>query len=312
MKEESGQKGQQINDPGIGTQFERATKRVINPDGSYNIHRKGVRHGIRDIFRYLTEIPWPKFFLLLFCGYVVINVFFTIIYLICGFENIAGIDPKNGNVYFQAFFFSIQTFTTVGYGTLAPLGVATQTVAAIEAFVGFMSFSLATGLLYGRFSRPTSRIVFSDHILYSKHKDGYSFKLKLANERDTVLLEAEAKIIATFDEVDEKGDITKRYFRPVLEIDHIDLMPFTWTLVHYIDNDSPFFGMDKDDLLKANVEFLIMFKAYSEVFGTYIHTRKSYTEEDIIWNKNFRKIFNPNAHGIIELDIREINDLIDE
>ena len=165
---------------------------------SYNVIKTGSNKGIRDIFKYLVEISWVQFFLLLFSGYIIFNVFFTCIYLVFGFENISGIDPKEGPVFFQAFFFSIQTFTTVGYETLAPLGIPRQIVASIEAFVGFMSFSLATGLLYGRFSRPKSKIKFANHFVYSKYEEGYSFKFKLTNLSDVVLQDLETKAITIF------------------------------------------------------------------------------------------------------------------
>ena len=158
---------------GIGTKFDEKVRRMINADGSYNVVRKGSSEGIRDIFKYLVEITWFKFFIILFSGYILFNLFFTAVYLLFGFENIIGIDPNNDSVFFQVFFFSIQTFTTVGYGTLAPLGFSTQAVAAIEAFVGFLSFSLATGLLYGRFSRPQSKLKFADPFVFSKYEQQF-------------------------------------------------------------------------------------------------------------------------------------------
>ena len=188
----------QIKDMGIGTKFDEKVRRMINADGSYNVIKTGFNKGIRDIFKYLVEISWVQFLLLLFSGYIIFNVFFTCIYLAFGFENISGIDPKEGPVFFQAFFFSIQTFTTVGYGTLAPLGIPTQIVASIEAFVGFMSFSLATGLLYRRFSRPKSKIKFANHFVYSKYEEGYSFKFKLTNLSEVVLQDLETKAITMF------------------------------------------------------------------------------------------------------------------
>lgn len=226
---------EQIKDPGIGTKFDENIRRIINADGSYNVHKKGTPKGFRDVFKYLVEISWIKFFLILFSGYIVLNILFTLIYLVVGFENIAGIDPDAGPVFMQAFFFSIQTFTTVGYGTLSPLGVATQSVAAVEAFVGFLSFSLATGLLYGRFSRPQSKMIFADNFVYSKFEEGYSFKFKMTNLRDIVLQDMEAKVICMFNTRDEKGAFKRNFYELALTLPRIEIMALTWTIVHKID-----------------------------------------------------------------------------
>lgn len=302
----------EINDPGIGTKFDENVRRIINADGTYNILRKGSRSGIRDIFKYLVEISWSKFFLILFSSYLILNFVFTLIYMGCGFENIAGIDPAEGPVLFQAFFFSIQTFTTVGYGTLAPLGVATQSVAAIEAFVGFMSFSLATGLLWGRFARPQARMSFADNFVYSKYEDGYSFKFKLTNLRDVVLQDVEAKVIVMFNKKNEQGETTRQYYNLPLTMNRIEIMALTWTLVHKIDETSPFWNKSKEEISAQNPEFLMLVNGFDEIYSERTRSRKSYVASDIIWNKNFATIFKSRQDGLIEFDVRDINEVIDE
>ncbi|MFT5822781.1 MAG: inward rectifier potassium channel [Crocinitomix sp.] len=299
--------GSEIQDPGIGTQFNRPTKRVINQDGSYNVVKKGGKRGFRDIFKFMIEISWVQFFAILFAGYIGMNLVFTILYFLIGYENIVGIRPDGPPAFVQTFFFSIQTFTTVGYGTLAPRGIPTQSVATVEAFIGFLSFSLATGLAYGRFSRPNSKIIFSDHVLYSNYLEGKSIKIKLANERDNVLLEVTAKMILTMDKALPNGKIEKLYFQLPLEIDRIELLPFTWTLVHKIDSESPFWGKNKAEIHEANPEFLILIKGFDETFSQHVHTKRSFITTDIKWNQQFAKIFAPNDDGVIEFDIKDLN-----
>ena len=302
----------QIKDPGIGTKFDEKVRRMINADGSYNVIKTGSTKGIRDIFKYLVEISWAQFFLLLFSGYIIFNVFFTCIYLVFGFENISGIDPKEGPVFFQAFFFSIQTFTTVGYGTLAPLGIPTQIVASIEAFVGFMSFSLATGLLYGRFSRPKSKIKFANHFVYSKYEEGYSFKFKLTNLSEVVLQDLEAKAITMFNRENSEGKTVRTYYEVPLTLPKIDIMALTWTLVHKIDVESPFWNKKKEDIIKQQPEFLILVNGFDEIYSERTRSIKSYVAEDIIWNKNFATNFKSLDNGKLIMDIRDLNNLIDE
>ena len=302
----------EIKDPGIGTKIDEKVRRMINADGSYNVIKKGSTKGIRDIFKYLVEISWTWFFFILFAGYIIFNLIFTIIYLYFGSENIVGISAENGPIFFQIFFFSIQTFTTVGYGTLAPFGIATQIVAAIEAFVGFMSFSLATGLLYGRFSRPRSKIIFADNFVFSKYENGYSFKFKMTNLRDVVLQDVEAKIITMFNKENKEGSMVRTYYELPITLPKIDIMALTWTLVHKIDVESPFWGKTKEEIVRKNPEFLIFVNGFDEIYSERTRARKSYVVDDIIWNKNFDTNFKSLDNGKLIMDVRDLNDVIDE
>ena len=302
----------EIQDPGIGTQFNRKTRPIINKDGSYNIIKNGGKKGFKDVFKYMLEISWLRFFLILFVGYVSMNLVFTLAYAYCGYDQITGIDPEGNHPFIQTFFFSVQTFTTVGYGAIYPNEFGAKSIATIEAFVGFLSFSLATGLAYGRFSKPNSKIIFSDHVLYSKYQDGYGIKVKLANERDNVLLEVTAKMILTMDNVQPNGEIIKSYFNLPLEIDKVELLPYTWTLVHKIDEESPFWNKPKEEIEQSNPELLVLIKGFDETFSQHVHTKKSFMIEDMLWYKRFLKIFGPNEDGVIEFDINHINHVEDE
>ncbi len=302
----------EIQDPGIGTQFSGKTQRVINRDGSFNIVKKGASTGFRDVYRYMIEISWTRFFTLLFLGYIVMNLIFTLFYFWCGYEGIVGIAADEEHPFIQTFFFSVQTFTTVGYGTLSPSGFLIQSLAAIEAFVGFLSFSLATGLAYGRFSKPNSKLVFSDFVLFAKHKTGYGIMIKLANARQTVLLDVSAKIILTTDYTTSTGEVQKSYYNLSLQLNHVELLPYTWTLVHEITEESPFWGKTKAEIIELNPEFLILIKGFDETFSQHVHTKQSFVVHDMLWGKKFKRIFGPNTDGIIEFDIKNINQLVDE
>jgi inward rectifier potassium channel len=302
----------EIKDPGIGTKIDEKVRRMINADGSYNVIKKGSAKGIRDIFKYLVEISWTWFFTILFVGYIIFNLIFSLIYTYFGTENILGIDPENGSVFFQTFFFSIQTFTTVGYGTLAPLGIATQIVASIEAFVGFLSFSLATGLLYGRFSRPRSKIKFADNFVFSKYEQGHSFKFKLTNLRDVVLQDVEAKIITMFNKENENGQLVRTYYELPITLPKIDIMALTWTLVHKIDEESPFWNKSKEEIISQHPEFLIFVNGFDEIYSERTRARKSYVVKDILWNKNFTTNFKSLENGKLLMDIRDLNNVENE
>jgi inward rectifier potassium channel len=301
-----------IKDPGIGVKFDEKVGRIINADGTYNVIKTGTYRGFRDIFKYLVEISWTKFFLILFSAYILMNIIFTLIYLLCGLDSIAGIEQREGPPFLQAFFFSVQTFTTVGYGTLAPLTIASQSVAAVEAFVGFLSFSLATGLLYGRFSRPQSKLIFAENLAYSKFEDGYSLKFKMTNKRDIVLQDVEAKIIVMFNQKDEAGEMTRQFFMLPLTLPTVQIMALTWTIVHKIDEESPFWHKTKEDITTMDPEFLVLVNAFDEIYSERTRARQSYLAEDIVWNRNFATIFKSRDDGKVEMDVRDINKTIDE
>lgn len=302
----------EIDDPGIGVQFDRKTQPIINKDGTYNIIKIGSKKGFRDIFKYMLEISWFRFFTILFAGYLGMNLVFTIMYFFCGYEHISGIDPNGPHPFMDTFFFSVQTFTTVGYGAMSPTGFVAECIATVEAFTGFLSFSLATGLAYGRFSRPNAKVLFSDNVLYSSYKDGKSLKLKLVNARDNVLLDVSAKVILTMDRVLPDGEVMKHYYRLPLEIAHVELLPYTWTLVHEIDKDSPFWNMSKDEICQNNPEFLVIIKGFDETFSQHVHAKHSYGSSDILWNKQFATIFGPNEDGVIQFDVNDLNKIKDD
>jgi len=304
--------GNEIKDPGIGTNFNGKTKRIINRDGSYNIKKLGSKRGFRDIFKHMIEISWFRFFATLFLGYIGMNIVFTALYYFCGYEHILGLTAEEKHPLIQTFFFSVQTFTTVGYGTLAPSGFLTQTVATVEAFVGFLSFSLATGMAYGRFSRPNSKIIFSDFVLYSSYQDGMSIKVKMANERDNVLLDISAKMILTIDKTINSVEYVKTYFNLPLEINHLELLPYTWTLVHKIDEESPFWGKNREEISALHPELLVLINGFDETFSQHVHTKQSFILADFKWNKRFLRIFAPNKEGVIEFDINNINQIADD
>src|SRR5690606_28939316 len=180
---------EKTNDPGIGSGYDRPTKRVINKDGSFNVVRQGGVSGIKDFYQSLIKISWWRFLSYVFLLYLVINGLFAMIYLLLGKGNLDGDATLQGlDAFYHAFYFSCQTFTTVGYGSVAPHGGGTNIVAAIEALTGLMSFAIVTGLIYGRFSKPDARIGFSNKMVIAPYKDNSKgLMFRMVNRRDNTL-----------------------------------------------------------------------------------------------------------------------------
>ncbi|MDP4175536.1 MAG: ion channel [Bacteroidota bacterium] len=296
------------DDPGFGEKYFSQTQRLINKDGSFNIIKKGAGFTPRDIYQYLINISWPKFFLIILAFYVALNFVFAMLYFIVGADHINGINSRSFiNTYSDLFFFSVQTFTTVGYGGMIPKDLITNIIAAMETLTGLLGFALATGLLYGRFSRPSARIIYSKMALISPFKDKNSFQFRIANQRRNTLMEMEAKVMVAFIERTD-GQSVKRYYDMKLERSYIYFFPLSWTLVHPIDNESPLSGKGPNELRALEAEILILIKGFDDTFSQVVHSRFSYRYDEIIWGAKFKKTFFIDDNGDFVIDLKNIHD----
>ena len=287
--------------------FSGDLRRTINRDGSFNVHRRGMH--LRDINLYLQMIDttWPRFFAIVLTIFLAVNVAFAGIYLALGIEHLQGSEPEMSE-FMNAFFFSVHTLTTVGYGSVYPRGTATNAVAAIEAATGLMIFAVMTGLLYGRFSRPSARILFSNQALVAPYQDGNSLQFRLTNARTNVLMEMEARVLLmTVDNVN--GQLKRDYFDLPLERRRIYFFPLTWTVVHPIDQSSPLYGKTPQELARVAAELLILVQGFDDTFSQVVHARYSYRHDEILWGAKFVPAFHVDPEGALVLEIDHIHDL---
>jgi inward rectifier potassium channel len=296
----------QAIDPGLGEKFGGKTKRIINPDGSFNVKRSNTGFNSRDIYHFLVNISWTKFFLLIFAGYFLINFVFGTIYYLIGVENLRNaIDKSPMQSYLNAYFFSVQTFTTVGYGGMIPNGLPANFVASIEAMVGLLGFAVATGLLYGRFSRPSVRILFSNNAVVAPYRDKTALMFRLANQRNNDIIEVEANVLAVFI---DKSTNNRKYYGMNLERNSVYFFPLSWTVVHPIDEQSPLYNKTIDELRELQTEILVQFKGFDDTFSQTVHTKYSYSLDEIVWNAKFKPAFEPDHKGEIIFDLNRIHD----
>jgi inward rectifier potassium channel len=296
----------QTIDPGLGEKFGGKTKRIINPDGSFNVKRNNTGYSPRDIYHFLVNLSWTKFFLLIFIGYFLVNLLFGTVYYIIGVENIRNaIDKAPMQTFLNAYFFSVQTFTTVGYGGMVPSGFPANFVASIEALIGLLGFAVATGLLYGRFSRPSARILFSKNAVKAPYRNKTALMFRLANQRNNDIIEVEANVLAVFI---DKSTNSRKYYGMNLERNSVYFFPLSWTVVHPIDDQSPFYNKTIDELKELQTEVLVQFKGFDDTFSQTIHTRYSYTINEIVWNAKFKPAFEPDHKGEIIFDLNRIHD----
>lgn len=293
-------------DPGLTQQYTGTLRRAINRDGSFNVVRHGT--GWRDIHPYLflISLPWPGFLALVFAAYLAVNTIFAALYYSLGPGHLQGGDaPHHLDRFLNAFFFSAHTLTTVGYGNIAPGSISANVLAVIEALVGLLGFALATGILFGRFSRPSARIGFSEKALIAPYEDRTSLQFRILNRRPNALMDMEATVILMMVE-GEPGKQKRTFQNLTLEREHVDFLALTWTIVHPIDESSPLFGKTSADAEKWQAEIIILIKGFDETFSQGVRARYSYRFDEIAWNAKFTPAFQFDATGSMVLNIDKV------
>jgi inward rectifier potassium channel len=295
----------QVNDD-LGLGIKASARRSVNKDGSFNVRRVGLpRFRPYEFYHHLITMSWPGFLALLFLGFLITNALFALLYLGIGMDHFTRTGgPALAERLVDAFFFSTQTLTTVGYGHISPNGVLASAVAALESLLGLLSFALATGLLYGRFSRPQACLRFSRQALVAPYRDGSCLMFRTVNMRSNQLIEAEVKVNLSVLDPDSN---TRSYMPLPLERAAIHFFPSSWTVVHPIDADSPLAGLTEADLLAAKAEFIILMKAFDDTFSQTIYARTSYTAEEVLWGARFRPMISPGTDGLTTVDMAALD-----
>jgi inward rectifier potassium channel len=295
-------KAKEVNDLGLGTKVMSSSQRIVSKEGKFNIERRGVPfYESFSLYHYLISISWLKFCLLILSGFIIVNTFFALLYLAGGVENFQGIETTNTfDRFINEFFFSTQTFTTVGYGRINPVGIYSNIISSVEALSGLLSLALATGLLYGRFSRPVAKIMYSEKAIISPFREVNAFQFRIANLRnDHDMIDVETEVIFSKVENDRR-----RFFNLSLEYKKISFFSASWTVNHIIDEDSPLSGITEEKMKEADAEFLILIKGYDNTFAQFVNSRYSYRYDEIIWGGKFKNIYGISEDGkaIVELD----------
>lgn len=294
-------------DPGLTTQFSGELRRAINADGSFNVRRKGLRLRDTNVYLMLIDTTWPRFFAAVLLIFLAVNMAFAGVYLAIGIDHLRGTEREMG-AFLNAFFFSVHTLTTVGYGNVFPLGTMANAVAALEAGTGLMVFALATGLLYGRFSRPSAKILFSQRALIAPYQDGTSLQFRITNARSNVLMDLEARVLLMM--VSRADGQLKRSFVDLsLERRQVYFFPLTWTVVHPIDSESPLLGKTAEDLRRLEAELLILIKGFDDTFSQVVHSQYSYRHDEILWGAKFEPAFRVDPKGDLVLDVNRVHEL---
>jgi inward rectifier potassium channel len=293
-------------DPGLTQKYTGVLRRSINKDGSFNVNRRGGSW--RDFHPYLQmlSMSWPQFFGAILGGYLLMNLLFAVVYFALGPGQLQGADGANEmDRFLNDFFFSTHTLTTVGYGNMVPSSVIANSVASLEAIAGLMAVALGTGLMFGRFSRPSAKIAFSERMLMAPYQDQNSLQFRIVNLRPNILMELEANLVLMTVE-GPAGDLTRRFQPLKLEREKVYFLALTWTIVHPVDETSPLFGKTAQDLERLQAEFVILIKAFDDTFSQTVHARYSYRYDELAWQAKFQPAFEIDAEGNLILNVDQV------
>tara|TARA_R110002153_G_scaffold97078_3_gene231635 strand:- start:1948 stop:2874 length:927 start_codon:yes stop_codon:yes gene_type:complete len=294
------------NDLGLDTKTVAEGYRALNKDGTFNVRKQNVSFLEQlNIFHSLVSMSWLKFLTVLALGYFTINIVFASLYLIIGMEHLTGIHGTTPlDQFTEAFFFSAQTITTLGYGQVAPLNLAANMVAATESLLGLLLFALATGLMYGRFSKPYATIKYSTHAVIAPYQEINGFMFRVVNPKNNQLLEVEVSVTLSL----KRNTTDLRDFHLLeLERTKVVFFPTMWTIVHPITPSSPLYGLSPTEILIKDAEFIVMIKAFDESFSQTVYSRSSYKAQEIKWGEKFTYLTKRYGTGV-SIDISSIDD----
>ncbi|KAA5534976.1 Inward rectifier potassium channel Irk [Taibaiella lutea] len=300
----------EVDNSGFSPNSAAEGSRLLNKDGSTNLRKVGM--GILQrysVFHTLLRMSGTTFLFLVFLFYTTTNILFAFIYLALGIENLHGVDVSTNFItnFTQAFFFSSQTMTTVGYGHVAPSGFIANAIASIESFLGIITFALVTGMFYARFSRPKAYIKFSENFLIAPYKEGRAIMFRLATYKNNDLTEVNAEVTAAIHHMEDGKRISKFYPVP-LEISRINSLALSWTCVHYITEDSPFWLMTEQELRESKVELMVTIKGFDDHYSNTVQQRTSYNHAEMVYGAKFESMYHRSeTNNITEVNLNKVN-----
>jgi inward rectifier potassium channel len=284
--------------------------RLLNRNGTFNVQTRG--RGLHAFLAYsnLVSTTWGRFFLFVAILYLALNGFFAVGYVVCGAGGLVNtIDTGIYSPFLKAFFFSIHTSATIGYGSTVPVGLPTNILVALESVVSLLGLAVVTGLVFARFSRPVADILFSQSAVMSWIGGLRSFQFRIINTRNNQIIDLHVRLLVSRFENNASGVSVRRYYPLRLERESVVFFPLSWTVVHSIDQDSPLFGVTEDELCATGAEFLILLTGMDETFSQVVNARTSYRANEVVWDAKFTDIFIYDPEGrMAGVDMKRFHD----
>jgi inward rectifier potassium channel len=259
---------------------------------------------MQDSYVHLLAASWRRLILVIVAGWLGLNMLFAVAY--AWFD---GIQNARAHSFSDAFFFSVETFATIGYGRMAPLGLAAHLIMTVEAMTGFIFYAFATGLIFSKFSRPTARVLFSNVAIVAPYNGKRHLMLRLANERGNGIVDAVIRLTLLRNEITKEGQSMRRFTDLELTRSAVPLLRISWTALHPIDEKSPLFGETLDSLRAADAEIIISLSGLDETLSQIIHARFSYQVDEVVFDATFEDVIHRNDRGDIEVHFHKFHDV---
>ena len=260
----------------------------------------------RDPYHLLLTLPWAIFFALLVLSYVFGNAVFALLYL-AGGDCIANAQPGS---FLDAFFFSIQTVASIGYGAMYPKTVYANTLVTIEALVSLLGVPVMTGLAFARFTRPSARVVFSRVAVITPYDGLPALMFRTANKRRNQILEANLQVYLLRDEITTEGQSMRRFYNLPLLRSQTPSFSLSWSVIHSIDENSPLYGTTPESLKQMQATIVVALSGLDETVAQVLHARHTYAAQDILWNHRLVDIFHHTPEGHRYIDYNDFHDVV--
>jgi len=275
---------------------DRQPHRLVSRKGQFtlNVVRLGLpRLHFPDLYHWLLTLSWPGFFTLISLLYLITNSLFALAYL-AGGDCIANARPGS---FQDAFYFSVQTMATIGYGAMYPRTDYANIIVAIQALFGLWGVAMITGLAFARFSKPTARVIFSRVAVIAPFNGVPTLMYRTANQRFNQILEAQQRATLIRDEVTIEGEVMRRFYDLELLRSQSPIFALTWTVMHAIDENSPLYKLTAKDLVEQQAEIVITLTGLDETVSQTIHARHSFVASEILWDLRFVDIISRTPEG---------------
>jgi inward rectifier potassium channel len=271
------------------------------------IKRFGIKHNfLREMYYIIFTMSWLQFFFVFTLVYALIN---------CGFAGLYSLDPNGvSNIqkgsFFDLFVFSSQTFSTVGYGFFLPTTTYIHWVVIFESMSGILFTAIITGLTFAKFSRPTTHLIFSDKVVVANYDGLPHLMIRIGNGRDTSIIDAKISLVTLKEHISKEGLSMQRFVDLKLDRDQSPFFLLTWTVMHKIDENSPFYGYTQDDFHKKNINLFVSLMGHDETFAQTVHAGWRYSSQQIYFARKFEDVISLDSDGTRIINFNKFHEVI--
>jgi inward rectifier potassium channel len=285
-----------------------STSRIVSRDAGDSWVREGYGRLQRDAYHYLLDASWPKLVAILIGLYVTVNTLFATAYL----SQPGSIENARPGSFADAFFFSVQTMATIGYGKLLPATAYANLLVVLETSTGIIGLAMLTGLIFAKFSRPTARILFSRRAIVTIRNGIPCLMFRMANARATGIVEADARVVFARSEDTLEGENVRRFYDLELSRTRNSVFALTWTVIHWITETSPLFGATPASLAASEIEIIVSVVGLDETLSQTVHARHSFIPEEIAWGARFVDVISRLPDGRRQVDLTHFHEVVDD